>query len=72
MFQVFRLHIVHLEVHSEVFQSIVWFVCFNMLRNKKSLLGSLFCSLGGRGNYLAISHLFDGEFFENSVIMHLI
>ena len=42
-----------------------------MLRNKKSLLSSLFCSLGGRDNYLAISHLLDGEFFLNSVIMHL-
>ena len=43
-----------------------------MLRNKKSLLSSLFCSLGGRDNYLVISHLLDGEFFLNSVIMHLI
>ena len=47
----------HLEVHSEVFQSIVFGLqCFNMLRNKKSLLSSLFCSLGGRGNYLVIPH----------------
>ena len=29
---------------------------FNMLRNKKSLLSSLFFSLGGRDNYLEISH----------------
>ena len=43
-----------------------------MLRNKKSLLSSLFCSLGGRDNYLVISHLFDGDFFLNSDIMHLI
>ena len=43
-----------------------------MLRNKKSLLSSLFCSLGGRDNYLVISHYLDGEFFLNSVIMHLI
>ena len=43
-----------------------------MLRNKKSLLSSLFCSLGGRDNYLVISHKLDVEFFLNSVIMHLI
>ena len=50
-----------------------------MLRNKKSLLSSLFCSWGGGGgggggrdNYLVISHYLDGEFFFNSVIMHLI
>ena len=47
----------HLAVHSEVFQSIVFgSLGFNMLRNKKSLLSSLFCSLGGRDNYLVISH----------------
>ena len=34
-----------------------------MLRNKKSLLSSLFCSLGGRDNYLVISHYLDGDFF---------
>ena len=34
-----------------------------MLRNKKSLLSSLFCSLGGRDNYLVISHQLDGDFF---------
>ena len=34
-----------------------------MLRNKKSLLRSLFCSLGRRDNYLVISHELDGEFF---------
>ena len=43
-----------------------------MLRNKKSLRSSLFCSLGGRDNYLVISHKLDGEFLLNSVIMHLI
>ena len=43
-----------------------------MLRNKKSLLSSLFCSLGGRDNYLVISHKLDGDFYLNSVIMHLI
>ena len=43
-----------------------------MLRNKKSLLSSLFCSLGGRDNYLVISHYLDGDFFKNSVIKHLI
>ena len=43
-----------------------------MLRNKKSLLSSLFCSLGGRDTYFVISFLLDGEFFSNSVIMHLI
>ena len=43
-----------------------------MLRNKKSLLSSLFCSLGGRDNYLVISHYLHGDFFLNSVIMHLI
>ena len=34
-----------------------------MLRNKESLLISLFCSLGGRDNYLVISHKLDGDFF---------
>ena len=34
-----------------------------MLRNKKSLLSSLFCSLGGRDTYFVISHYLDGEFF---------
>ena len=34
-----------------------------MLRNKKILLSSLFCSLGGRDNYLVISHQLDGELF---------
>ena len=34
-----------------------------MLRNKKSLLNSIFCSLGGRDKYLVISHKLDGEFF---------
>ena len=34
-----------------------------MLRNKKSLLSSLFCSLGGKDNYLVIYYLFDGEIF---------
>ena len=29
---------------------------FNMLRNKKSLPSSLFCIIGGRDNYLVISH----------------
>ena len=43
-----------------------------MLRNKKSLLSSLIFSLGGRDNYLVISHKFDGDFFFNFVIMHLI
>ena len=43
-----------------------------MLRNKKSLLSSLFCSLGGRDNYLVISHYLDGEVFLISFIMHLI
>ena len=43
-----------------------------MLRNKKSLLSSLSCRLGGRDNYLVISHKLDGDFFLNSVIMHLI
>ena len=43
-----------------------------MLRNKKSLLNSLFCSVGGRDNYLVISHSLDGDFFLNSVIVHLI
>ena len=33
-----------------------------MLRDKKSLLRSLFCSLGRRDNYLVISHELDGEF----------
>ena len=42
-----------------------------MLRNKKSLLSSFMFSLGGRDNYLEISHL-DGEFFLNFVITHLI
>ena len=43
-----------------------------MLRNKKSLLSSLFCSLGGRDNYLVISQNLDDDFFFNSVITHLI
>ena len=43
-----------------------------MLRNKISLLSSLFCSLGGRDNYLVISHYVIGEFFLNYVIIHLI
>ena len=43
-----------------------------MLRNKKSLLRSLNFSLGGRDNYLVISHQLDGEFFLNFVIRHLI
>ena len=43
-----------------------------MLRNKKSLLSSLIFSLGGRDNYLVISHKLDGEFFLNFVITHLI
>ena len=34
-----------------------------MLRNIKSLLSSLFCRLGGRDNYLVISHKLDGDFF---------
>ena len=33
-----------------------------MLRNKKSLLSSLFLSLGGRDNYLVISHQLDDNF----------
>ena len=47
----------NLAVHSEVFQSIVFgLYVINMLRNKKSLLSSLFCSLGGRDAYFVISH----------------
>ena len=47
----------HLAVHSEVFQSKVFgSYGLNMLRNKKRLLSSLFCSLWGRDNYLVISH----------------
>ena len=34
-----------------------------MLRNKKSLLSSLFCRFGGRDNYLVITHKLDGDFF---------
>ena len=34
-----------------------------MLRNKKSLFSSLFCSLGGRDNCLVISHQLDVDFF---------
>ena len=34
-----------------------------MLRKKKSLFSSLFCSLGGRDSYLVISHKLDGDFF---------
>ena len=46
-----------MEVHSEVFKSKVFgSLGFNMLRNKESLVSSLFCSLVGRDNYLIISH----------------
>ena len=34
----------------------LWSYGFNMLRNKKSLPSSLFCSLGGWDNYLIIPH----------------
>ena len=62
VYQSFKHIQFYLKYQRDLLQIIIlWSYGFNSMRNKKMLFSSLFFSLGGRVNYLIISHKLDGE-----------